>query len=195
MNGKTADSGIIEWDGQITLRARGRKKAAGNIYVFGGFLNFLRNCERNVPNVEKILLLVQLAATLALTGIIWLIQIVHYPLFGFVGEEKYRLFHIGHMNRISFVVAPLMIVEAISAIMLVFYPPHNTDLRIVWFGIGLVGAIWLSTFLLQVPLHEKLAQGFDSAAHFSLVMTNWIRTVAWSLRAALVLWLGWQALK
>lgn len=145
--------------------------------------------------MEKILLIVQLAATVSLTGIIWLIQIVHYPLFGYVGEEKYRLFHVAHMNQIAFVVAPLMIVEAVSAALLVFYPPQNSDLRLAWIGIGLVAAIWLSTFFLQVPLHEKLAQGFDAAAHRSLVVTNWIRTAAWSLRAALILWLTWQALK
>jgi hypothetical protein len=65
----------------------------------------------------------------------------------------------------------------------------------LWIGIGLILAIWLSTFFLQVPLHERLAQGFDAETHRSLVNTNWIRTAAWTLRAVLVLWLLWLALK
>lgn len=146
-------------------------------------------------NLEKILLFVQVATTLTMTGVIWLVQIVHYPLFGFVGAEKYRLFHVAHMNRISYVVAPLMIAEAVSAALLVFYPPPDADQRVLWVGGGLIIAIWLSTFFLQVPFHEKLARGFDHETHNSLVFTNWIRTAAWSLRAAIVLWLLWRAMK
>lgn len=145
--------------------------------------------------MEKILLIVQLAATLAMTGIIWLVQTVHYPLFGFVGEGKYREFHVAHMNWITYVVAPLMILEAVSALLLVFYPTPNADSRLLWFGFALVLVVWLSTFLLQVPLHEKLARGYDVETHASLVQTNWIRTIAWTLRAAIVLWLVWRELK
>jgi len=44
----------------------------------------------------KTILFVQLFATLALTGIVWLVQIVHYPLFAFVGDENTKFF----MSRI-----------------------------------------------------------------------------------------------
>jgi hypothetical protein len=40
---------------------------------------------------------------------------------------------------------------------------------------------------LQVPLHTRLARGFDPAAHRQLVRTNWLRTLAWTLRALLLL--------
>lgn len=145
--------------------------------------------------MEKVLLIAQIATTFSLTGFIWLVQIVHYPLFSFAGEEKYRLFHLAHMNRITFVVAPLMVAEAISGALIIFYPPENADPRFLLIGAALIMAIWLSTFLLQVPLHEKLAQGFDADVHRALVNTNWIRTIGWSLRSALILWLAWQALK
>ncbi len=145
--------------------------------------------------MEKFLLIFQLAATLALFGIIWLVQIVHYPLFSFTSEEKYREFHAAHMNLISYVVAPMMIIEAITAILLLFYPPPNSDWRLVLFGTGLIAVVWASTFFIQVPLHEKLAEGFDSNLHRSLINTNWIRTFAWTLRTALVLWFAWLAMK
>lgn len=144
--------------------------------------------------LSKSLLLIQIAATLGLTGVIWLVQIVHYPLFSFVGGEKYREFHIAHMNLISYVVAPLMILEALSAILIIFYQPGNAESWQLWIGAILVCIVWASTFLLQVPLHENLAKGFDVETHRALVNTNWIRTVAWTIRAALVLWLAWKAL-
>lgn len=145
--------------------------------------------------MEKLLLITQLATTLMMTGVIWLVQIVHYPLFGFVGGERYKEFHVAHMNWITYVVAPLMIAEAVSSVLLIFYPPTNFDWRLLWLGAALVVIVWLSTFLVQVPLHEKLAQGFSADAHSLLINTNWIRTICWTLRAALVLWLAWQALK
>ena len=40
-----------------------------------------------------------------------------------------------------------------------------------------------------------LSQEFDKAVHQRLVWTNWLRTVAWSLRALLVLWMAWATLQ
>ncbi len=145
--------------------------------------------------MDKILLLAQIASTLMMTGIIWIIQIVQYPFFNLVGTEKYREFHIAHMNWITPVVAPTMIVELVSAVFLLLYPPSNVDYKLLWAGLMLIGIIWASTFFLQVPLHEKLAQGFDPNAHSLLVNTNWIRTIAWSLRGFLVLYFAWLNLK
>ena len=130
--------------------------------------------------------------TFGLTGIIWLVQIVHYPLFKFVGDQNYKEFHQSHMNWISFVVAPTMIVEAVTAGLIIFYPPPSVQNWQLWAGLILVAIIWASTFFLQVPLHEKLANGFDQSTHSALVNTNWIRTIAWTLRAALILWLAWD---
>ena len=50
-------------------------------------------------------------------------------------------------------------------------------------------AIWLSTFALQVPRHDELRGGFDARAHEQLVGTNWIRTVLWTLRGVVCLWM------
>jgi hypothetical protein len=49
--------------------------------------------------------------------------------------------------------------------------------------------IWCSTAFLQVPMHQRLSSGFDAAAHRSLVKTNWVRTILWSARALLALWM------
>jgi hypothetical protein len=107
LNCRTADSSNCERNGQITDRARGRKKAVANINVFGGFLNF-RQSRSMFFNLEKILIIVQISAMRFLRGIIPLVKIAHYPLFSF-GGGKYRLFYIAVFNRIACSFAPLMI--------------------------------------------------------------------------------------
>jgi hypothetical protein len=53
----------------------------------------------------------------------------------------------------------------------------------------------LSTAVLQVPQHEKLAKGFDLEAHGRLVRSNWLRTTVWSARSVAVLYTAWLALR
>jgi len=46
--------------------------------------------------------------------------------------------------------------------------------------------VWLSTFALQVPIHNRLKAGKEDREIRHLVATNWIRTAAWSLKAVVV---------
>jgi len=138
-------------------------------------------------------LLVHAAATFAMVGLIWFVQIAHYPLFGRVGSSAFPAYHRGHMQRTTWVVTPLMLVELATALWLALTQP---DARLLWpwWNLCLLAAIWASTFLLQVPQHRRLAKGFDEQVHRHLVSSNWVRTVAWSGRGALLLWvLGIQA--
>jgi hypothetical protein len=82
-----------------------------------------------------------------------------------------------------------MLVEAATALALVALPPPNVPRLLPLLGVALLVVIWLSTSLLQVPRHRELVSGFDASAHRRLVASNWIRTTAWSLRGALVLWM------
>jgi hypothetical protein len=144
---------------------------------------------------DKIILLLHVAATFFLTGLIWVVQIVQYPFFAYVARENFVAYHDDYRFWITPIVGPAMVVELLTAGLLFAYPPENTDAFYLWAGLALTVIIWAATFLLQVPLHEKLAAGFDPAAHAALVKTNWIRTVAWSLRAVLALYLLWQAIR
>ena len=134
------------------------------------------------------LLLIHAAATLFMTGLIWFVQIVHYPLFAEVGTGGFARYEQLHSARTTWVVAPVMLVELAAAAALVWMAGAQTR-TLAWTGAALVAAIWLSTFFLQVPRHAQLTAGFDAGAHSALVSTNWIRTVAWSARAVLALWM------
>ena len=135
----------------------------------------------------KPLLLAHVAATLTMFGVILVVQVVHYPLFGKVGADGFAAYEADHARLITYVVFPPMAVELLTAVALVWLRPFGLPAWQVGAGLALVGVIWLSTAFLQVPLHNALAAGFDTDVHRRLVATNWVRTAAWGLRSALVL--------
>ena len=88
-----------------------------------------------MSDVTRWTLLLQVAATLALVGLIWFVQVVHYPLFAKVGSSSFADYEQSHQRRTTLVVAPLMLVEAATAIALLarfgsrrrsFKCPHTT---------------------------------------------------------------------
>lgn len=131
------------------------------------------------------LLIAHAAVTWFLTGLIWTIQVVHYPLFDMVDRARYAAFAAAHNLRITPLVGPPMVAEALLAVWLVVERPAGIPPWWTWAGLALVCVIWLSTFVLQVPMHGRLAGGFDAHAHGILVGTNWLRTAAWTCRALL----------
>lgn len=141
--------------------------------------------------MDKVFLISQIVSTLFLTGVIWLIQIVQYPFFAYFEGKDFTKYHDAYRFWITPVVAPAMIVELIGAIFILFYPPQ-IDVKILWFALFLTVIVWLSTFFVQVPLHEKLAAGFDAETLNLLVKTNWIRTIAWTIRAFLMIYVLWK---
>ena len=134
-----------------------------------------------------LLLVANAAATWFLTGLIWVIQVVHYPLFSYADRATYPAFAEAHSRLITIIVGPAMLVELATAAWLVVDRPEALPLRWAWMGLVLVGVIWASTALLQVPMHGQLAQGYEAGAHAWLVRSNWIRTLAWTARSLLML--------
>ena len=141
-----------------------------------------------------LVLLVHLAATLFMVGVIWFVQVVHYPLFAKVSSEGFALYSKAHSRLTTYVVGPPMLLEVATAVVLVFYRPDGVPLVAVLAGLALVTLIWLSTALLQAPRHGILGRGFDEKTWTGLVLSNWIRTLAWSARGLLVLWMATRVL-
>ena len=129
-------------------------------------------------------LLANAVATWFMTGLIWFVQAVHYPLFADVGPAGFAAYHARHANRTGWVVIGPMVVELLTAAALAWLRPAAwADL-----GLALVVTIWASTAAVQVPRHGRLGRAFDAAVVRSLCRTNWVRTIAWSLRAGLMAW-------
>lgn len=137
--------------------------------------------------IELAVLVASAAATWFMCGVIWFVQLVHYPHFARYARENFREAMLGHQTRTGRVVFGPMLVELLTGVALVALRP---DSPLVWVGLALVGVWGFSTALVQIPLHNRLAEGgFDPAVHRRLVRSNWIRTAAWTARAVLCGWL------
>ena len=138
--------------------------------------------------------LLHLAATLTMVGVIWFVQIVHYPLFARVGLDGFRRYEMDHQRLTAWVVGPPMLVELITASLLVWWQPVGLSLTMSWIGLALVLSIWAVTYSVQVPQHASLILRYDGAVQRRLVLGNWYRTFAWTTRGLLVLWMVGQLL-
>jgi hypothetical protein len=124
-----------------------------------------------------------LVATFVITGIIWFVQIVHYPMLARLPHENFPELEREHCNRTGFVVAPPMLVEMFTLGWLLL---RGFDSPLFLLTAVLLAVVWISTFTLQVPAHRALLKGWSESAHQRLVFTNWIRTTAWTLRSLIL---------
>ena len=142
------------------------------------------------------ILLICIFSTFAMTGLIWLIQLVHYPLFGKVGEEQFVAYETAHSRRITPIVMPLMVAELLSCLWLAWRPETAGQFMApqwLWVTAAAMAVlIWISTAVLQVPMHNRLEQGFNEQVWRSLVNTNWIRTALWSSRSVILIVILYQ---
>jgi len=137
-----------------------------------------------LPFTESLIFNIHMAFTAIMTGVIWVIQLVHYPSFHYVNMVVYTKFQKFHMSRISFVVMPAMIIEIATAMLLLVF---SSSLVYVTNMILLI-LIWLSTAFLSVPCHTRLEKAYSFDDVDKLVKTNWPRTLLWSLRLFMLLY-------
>ena len=139
------------------------------------------------PRTAEIAAVAQVVGSVGMFGVIWMVQIVHYPLMRFVSGEQFARFETAHRMRISWVVGPLMAVEGVSVLAFLFAPPAGLPWWLPWAGAGAEAIAIGTTVFVSAPLHEKLNAHFDPATLNRLVATNWIRTIAWTCRAGLAI--------
>lgn len=133
------------------------------------------------------LLAIYVFSTLSMVGLIWFVQIVHYPLMALVRPAGSAEYAVANQRLTTWVVGPLMLAEAASNVALSYEPIPKGAATPFWLSTGLLLVIWLSTATFSVPQHSVLARGFSERHHRRLVRTNWIRTVGWTIRGALAL--------
>jgi len=142
-----------------------------------------------MPMTALMLVLLHVCATLFMTGLIWFVQVVHYPLKAAVGPGAFRRYQAQHVQRTGWVVGPPMIVEAVTAAALALLPPAGIPHGVALAGLSLLILVWVATALFSVPAHAALANGFVPDVHQRLVRTNWVRTLGWSARSVLAIWM------
>ena len=130
------------------------------------------------------MLILHLTATSVMVGVIWVIQLVHYPSFHFVELKQYNTFQRFHMSRISYVVIPAMLAELFTLI-LILISMDQIDTLVLASAILLI-FIWLMTAVFFSGVHQKLTLGYDQTVVDKLIKLNWGRTLLWTLRLLLI---------
>ena len=132
----------------------------------------------------RLLVIVHLAASLFMVGLIWTIQYVHYPLFAYVGETTYASFQAEHVERIGRLLIVPWLSEGVTliGIFAIAFIGKRKELRVL----AVINAVAMAVVLVlsgfwSAPAHAKLADGFDESVHQQLMTVNLIRTFAWTV--------------
>ena len=130
-------------------------------------------------------LIAQIFGSVGMFGVIWVIQLVHYPLMKKVPTAAFGAFEAEHQRRITHVVGPLMAIEGVAVLAVFFLRPSCISFGLALAG-GLAEAFAIgTTAFVSAPMHGRMAASASPALLDRLIATNWIRTVAWTTRAAL----------
>ena len=134
----------------------------------------------DMQNLDAVMFLVQVFTTFVMTGIVWFLQLVHYPLFRKVARSRFVPFERMQLLLTSFVVAPPVLLETAAVLYSLWRKPPWMDPDAVLLGAVLLGIIWVTILFVHGPQHRALQQRFDPKAYRILLYTNWIPSYAWS---------------
>ena len=138
-----------------------------------------------VTRVENIALVLNLVASCVMVGVIWFVQIVHYPLLSIVPVESATSVAVDHQRRTGLVVGLPMAVEGVTTLILLWKTPDDVTWWLPWIAAIFLAVALGCTIFLSVPRHERMALRPDAQVGRELVLTNWPRTIAWTARGVL----------
>ena len=147
-------------------------------------------CEQSLPlfrrpAVTMLALYANTIATAVMVGVIWFVQVVHYPLLAQFGSTQSVAVAEQHQQRTGYVVGLPMLVEGLSTLWLLARTPDGVAALLPWVNAVLLAVALGSTLFLSVPLHAKMALAHNDETGRKLVVTNWPRTIAWTVRLTL----------
>lgn len=133
--------------------------------------------------------------------LVWWAQLGWYPALRAEAPERFRAAHDRHLRKLGWLAPPVMLADLAATGWLAANIAFWWG-KLVWnpawhfssyaaAAIAVTGIGWVSTFALQVPLHNRLREGRDPAALDALLSTNRIRVAAWSAKGmVLAVWLA-----
>ena len=121
-----------------------------------------------------------------MVGVSLITHFVTYPSFKLIKSSIFSEFHKSYTNKMLLIVAPVMILELISSILLVIFDVSDNDTE-TGLLITLI-LIWFLTFFAIVPIHNKLAVNYTKDLNQKLIKYNGFRTALWIIK--LILFIG-----
>ena len=133
-----------------------------------------------------VLLLAALVSTSVSAGIVWFLQLNHYPLYREVPKSALPDYIAKHNRRLLLpVVMPMLVAIATSAWLAISRPRGLPPAVVVVLAIDIF-AIVVSTVALQGPAHVKLEREGHERLIEIIVRSNWIRTFGWTINVAML---------
>ena len=142
-----------------------------------------KGSEPRLDLVTTLIPIGHLVSTLVLVGVIWTVQVVHYPLMALVGEDRFVAYEAAHSPRMAAVVMVPWTVQGLTTVGLLLARPAGVPASLVLAAAVAAAVPVIVTVVASVPAHVALGSGFDPVVHRRLVRTNWIRTTAWTAHA------------
>ena len=119
-------------------------------------------------------------------GISLITHFVTYPSFKLIKSSSFSEFHKSYTNKMLFIVAPVMILELISTLLLANFDMSYKNIEISLLITLLL--IWFLTFFTIVPIHNKLTVNYNKDLNQKLIKYNGLRTILWIIK--LILFIG-----
>lgn len=126
-------------------------------------------------NFSGWLLLLTLVLAWYCVGIIWLVQVVAWPLFAYVGRAEFDRYHQAWWRGIRYVILVPSGLAFLGGILLLADPPSGVPVSLLWAAIIVDGAMWVLTAAWFGPQQAKLTDT-GSPRFQTLIHTHWLRT-------------------
>tara|TARA_S200000501_G_scaffold237459_1_gene222593 strand:- start:197 stop:556 length:360 start_codon:yes stop_codon:yes gene_type:complete len=115
-------------------------------------------------------------------------QFITYPTFLDIDKDKFSEYHQKYVNKISFIVAPVMLIELLTLFIIAYL---SSDFLIVKTLILLL-VIWMTTFFIMIPSHNRISKSFNKKEIINLINYNWVRTILWSFKLLVIIFLYYE---
>ena len=121
------------------------------------------------------LIYISLFSNILMIGVSLITHFVTYPSFEFIPSKTFAGFHSAYSKKMLFLVGPVMLLEFLCTSILTVVS-FNLESFIPFLTVVL---IWLTTFFLIVPRHNKLGLTYNYKLNKKLIKYNGYRTLLW----------------
>lgn len=123
-------------------------------------------------------------------GIVWVAQLVDYPLYLAVPPEAFPAYFAQFNESIVFPVIFALSMGWIISVLLILNRPKEIPGWAAWAAAGLALLGFIASAAFEFPYNQQLmAEGFNEVAINAKITGNWFRLVPWTIQACLVAWM------
>ncbi len=131
---------------------------------------------------------IQIVCNSYLVSLVFMTQFITYPTFLHIDKDKFSEYHRKYVNNISFIVAPVMLIELLTLSLIAYFSSEFLIIK----SLFLLLVIWLTTFFIMIPSHNRISKSFNIKEIKSLINYNWIRTILWSFKLLVIIFLFYE---